>query len=261
MHSANSPELFFSLRRQRTARFRSCSPSPNPQPPSIDDRRLLLSAPPNPISRPPDLSEVLVPEQSVAMAPVSLARPMLRSPALRMAARRFESTTTQKATEAAKDAAAKSKEYQAKAQEGLSRVTSAAGPALAGAARGVSSALGRVGGPVGRLVGFVERQTPQVIYYSKVGLEMGKLVAQGQKISVPSVGTFQGFYQNLWQSIQNRSILRSGQNFLQSVRGLSTAQLAAGGVILAECLGFFTVGEMIGRFKLVGYHGETGAHH
>lgn len=192
---------------------------------------------------------------------MSLARPMLRSPALRMAGRRFESTTTQKATEAAKDAASKTKEYQAKAQEGLSRVTSAAGPAIAGAARGVTSALGKVGGPVGRAVGFIERQTPQVVYYSKVGLELGKLVAQGQKINVPSASTFQGFYQNLWQSIQNRSIIRSSQNFLQQIRGLSTAQIATGGVVLAECLGFFTVGEMIGRFKLVGYHGEVGSHH
>jgi F-type H+-transporting ATPase subunit g len=119
------------------------------------------------------------------MAPMTLARPMLRAPALRMAGRRFESTTAQKATEAAKDTAAKTKEYQAKAQEGLSRVTSAAGPAIAGAARGVTGALGKVGGPVGRAVGFVERQTPQVIYYSKVGLELGKLVAQGQKMSIP----------------------------------------------------------------------------
>jgi F-type H+-transporting ATPase subunit g len=193
------------------------------------------------------------------VAPMSsLARPMLRSSALRqVAARRLESTTSQKASEAAKDAASKAKDYQAKAQEGLSRVSSAAGPAIAGAAR----TLGKMGGPVGRAVNFVERQTPQVVYYSKVGLELGKLVANGQKINVPSVSTFQGFYQNLWQSVQNRSIVQSGQNFLQSVRGLSTAQLATGGVVLAECLGFFTVGEMIGRFKLVGYHGETGAHH
>lgn len=188
----------------------------------------------------------------------SLARPMLRSSALRQAAaRRFESTASQKASEAAKDAGSKAKEYQAKAQEGLSRVSSAAGPALAGAAR----TLSKVGGPVGRAVNFVERQTPTVVYYSKVGLELGKLVANGQKISVPSASTFQGFYQNLWQSVQNRSIVQSGQNFVQSIRGLSTAQLAAGGVVLAECLGFFTVGEMIGRFKVVGYHGETGSHH
>jgi len=35
----------------------------------------------------------------------------------------------------------------------------------------------------------------------------------------------------------------------------------AGGVLVAECLGFFTVGEMIGRFKLIGYHGEVAAAH
>ncbi|KEY65138.1 hypothetical protein S7711_04228 [Stachybotrys chartarum IBT 7711] len=196
---------------------------------------------------------------------MALVRPMLRSPAVRIAARRFESTTTQKASAAAKDAASKAKDTaataQGKAQEGLSRVTSAAGPALAGAARGVTSALGRIGGPVGRLAGFIERQTPQVVYYSKVGLELGKLVAQGQKISIPSVATFQGFYQNLWTSIQNRTILQSPQALIQQARSLNTAQLASGGVILAELLGFFTVGEMIGRFKLVGYRGETGSHH
>jgi len=31
------------------------------------------------------------------------------------------------------------------------------------------------------------------------------------------------------------------------------------GVVGAEVLGFFTVGEMIGKMKLVGYHGEV--HH
>ena len=32
-----------------------------------------------------------------------------------------------------------------------------------------------------------------------------------------------------------------------------------GGVVLAELLGFFTVGEIIGRVKIVGYHGDV--HH
>ena len=73
--------------------------------------------------------------------------------------------------------------------------------------------------------------------------------------------TFQTFYQNLWKSIQNRSILSSPQSYLQQMRNISTVQLATGGVILAECLGFFTVGEMIGRFKLIGYRGEPASHH
>lgn len=84
-------------------------------------------------------------------------RSTLRSPALRRAAfRRYESTTTQKATEAAKDTAGKAKEYQARASEGLSRVTSAAGPAVAGIARAASGTLGKIGGRTGKLIAFVE---------------------------------------------------------------------------------------------------------
>ncbi|KAF7548283.1 hypothetical protein G7046_g8733 [Stylonectria norvegica] len=184
----------------------------------------------------------------------SLARPMLRSPALRFAARRFESTTSQKAGEAAKDTASK-------AQDGLSRVTAAAGPAITGAAKGLGNVLSRFGGRSQRFVGFVERQVPWVVYYSKVSLELGKIVFHGQKMSPPSAATIQTYYQSLVKSVQNRSILQAPQKFVQQARNLSTTQLATGGVVLAECLGFFTIGEMVGRWKLVGYHGETGSHH
>ncbi|CAF3582174.1 unnamed protein product [Fusarium graminearum] len=184
----------------------------------------------------------------------SLARPMLRSPALRVAARRFESTTAQKAAENAKQAATR-------AQEGLSRVTSTAGPAIAGYAKGVASTLGKVGGRTGKIIGFVERQVPFVVYYSKVGLELGKFVFHNQKMSPPNMATFQTTYQNLIKSIQNRTIIQSSQNLVQQVRNIGPAQLAAGGVVAAEVLGFFTVGEMIGRFKLVGYRGEVSSHH
>ncbi|KAK4039845.1 L-arabinitol 4-dehydrogenase [Parachaetomium inaequale] len=182
---------------------------------------------------------------------------------------RFESTaTTTKAAEAAKQTASQASstasEASSKATQGLSRVTSAAGPAIANAAKGVSGALGRVGGRTGRLVAFVERQTPLVIYYSKVGLEMAKLVVRGQSMSPPSVSTFQTYFQNLWKQLQNPSTFFSTLMQLanpQQARNLSRTQVAAGGVLLAECLGFFTVGEMIGRFKLIGYHGEVNAAH
>lgn len=79
-----------------------------------------------------------------------------------------------------------------------------------------------------------------------------------------SVSTFQTYFQNLWKQLQNPSTFFS--NLMQSAnpqqaRNISRTQVAAGGVLLAECLGFFTVGEMIGRFKLIGYHGETHAAH
>ncbi|KAK4242652.1 putative sorbitol dehydrogenase [Achaetomium macrosporum] len=185
---------------------------------------------------------------------------------------RFESTnnttTTAKAAETAKQAASQASstasEAASRAAQGLSRVTSAAGPVIVGAAKGVTGTLSKMGGRTARLVAFVERQTPLVVYYSKVGLELAKLVVKGQNMSPPSMSTFQAYFQNLWKQLKNPSAFIS--SIMQSVnpqqiRNLSRTQVAAGGVLLAECLGFFTVGEMIGRFKLVGYHGETHAAH
>ncbi|KAI0438027.1 putative sorbitol dehydrogenase [Xylaria telfairii] len=227
----------------------------------------------------------------------SLARPVLRQSGAwsRMAARRFESTTS-KAAETAKEGAAKASskasattseyatkaqeglskasatasEYASKAQEGLSKVSSSAGPAIAGAAKGVASSLSKVGGRTARLVAFVEKQVPTVIYYSKVGAEVAKIVFRTQKMSPPPLETFQTYFQNVWK---NRiSLLQSASqaatktaqqpgSILSRVQNLNRAQLVAGGVVAAECLGFFTVGEMIGRFKIIGYHGETAAAH
>ncbi|KAI1137224.1 mitochondrial ATP synthase g subunit-domain-containing protein [Hypoxylon sp. FL0543] len=205
----------------------------------------------------------------------ALARPMLRQSGagFRTAARRFESTNTQKAAETAKEQAAKASkaasEYAAKAQQGLSRVTSSAGPAIAGAAKGIANSLGKVGGRTGRLIAFIERQIPTAIYYSKVGSELAKIVFRGQKMSPPSLATFQSYWQNALKQIRNpNALLETASKFaqqpsalLQQARNVNRAQLVTGGVILAECLGFFTVGEMIGRFKIIGYHGDNHAAH
>lgn len=49
------------------------------------------------------------------------------------------------------------------------------------------------------------------------------------------------------------------EGILSNIRSLDRKQLASIGVVFAEVLGFFTVGTMIGRMKVVGYHGEV--HH
>lgn len=141
------------------------------------------------------------------------ARPALRA-AARLPPRRLGSSGS--------DAAAKARQLQARAQQGLSRVSAAAG-----AARRLSAALGSFGGRTAKVVAYVERtaplpsraraappqnlpsvasdppltlpplpppffplffspgQTPVVIYYAKVGVEVAKLVFQGQKMSPP----------------------------------------------------------------------------
>ncbi|KIH91912.1 F-type H+-transporting ATPase subunit g [Sporothrix brasiliensis 5110] len=160
------------------------------------------------------------------------------------------STSSTTATDAASKARQTAADVTSKATQGLTRVTSAAGPALAGAARGLSSALGRVGGRTGRFINFVERQTPFVVYYSRVGLELGRLVFRNQKMAPPYTA-----FQNAWVQLQNPAqLLQKTTAFAKSARNLTPTQLAAGGVLAAEILGFFTVGEIVGRFKLVGYH-------
>ncbi|KAI1631646.1 GroES-like protein [Biscogniauxia mediterranea] len=211
----------------------------------------------------------------------TLARPMLRQSG-RFAARRFESTnatkaaeTTKQAAETAKQAAAKASatasKFASQAQEGLSKVTATAGPAIANAAKGLANSLGQVGGRTSKVVGVVEKYTPTVIFYSKVAAELAKIVFRGQKMSPPSLQTFQTYFQNAWKSLQNPSALTqyaseltskvSQQPIMQQVQNINRAQLATAGVVAIECLGFFTVGEMIGRRKIVGYHGDAGAAH
>lgn len=235
------------------------------------------------------------------MSSMALTRPLARQSGSlgRTAARRFESSTATKAAETAREAATKTsstasetyhkaaetaKEAAAKVsplaskyaataqqglQQGLSKITSAAGPA----AQGLATSLSKVGGRTGKVIAFAEKQLPHVIYYSKVALELGKIVFRGQKMSPPSVETFQSYWQKALKSIQSPSALIqtasqtaskvSGQpsSIIQQARNVDRAKLVAGGVVAAECLGFFTVGEMIGRFKIVGYHGGSGAAH
>lgn len=80
--------------------------------------------------------------------------------------------------------------------------------------------------------------------------------------------TFQNYFQNVWKQVQNpQALMRQlsskvpTQNPAESVKNISAAQWTAAGVLGAELLGFFTVGEIIGRMKLVGYHGEVEHHH
>lgn len=84
------------------------------------------------------------------------------------------------------------------------------------------------------------------------------------------MATVQTYWQGLLRRVQNPSALAQSAgktatqqpaSIFQTFRTQSPATLAASGVLLAECIGFFTVGEMIGRFKIIGYHGETGVHH
>lgn len=92
------------------------------------------------------------------------------------------------------------------------------------------------------------------------------------------MSTFQTYFQRALRQLDNPGFIRrqveskaaqaaekaaadQGPSLVQLARNIDRAQLVKGGVVVAEVLGFFTVGEMIGRMKIIGYHGDTGAHH
>ncbi|MCJ1380638.1 hypothetical protein MMC17_003746 [Xylographa soralifera] len=204
------------------------------------------------------------------MSAATASRTIFRRPphlVVRQGARRNASTTSQ-ATEAASNTASKAKDTASnatsKASERLSRVTTSAGSGLSRAGQAVSSTLGRIGGRTGRLVSFVQSMIPPTIYYSKVGLELSKLVFQGRKMTPPDVAAFQTYLNPVLRAVRNPSSLMSGtpssDTILSRIRNMDRAQMVSAGVLTAEVLGFFTVGEMVGRLKLVGYNGDVHHH-
>ncbi|KAI9730760.1 MAG: hypothetical protein M1834_005729 [Cirrosporium novae-zelandiae] len=181
-------------------------------------------------------------------------------------------STSSEAAQKAKESAASAA---AKAQETFSKVTAAAGPALTNAIKGMSNAtlgigkaLGNVGGRSGRLIAFVQSMIPPTMYYSKVFLELAKLVVEARKMTPPPAESFNTYYKMIMENIrQPRSLLTrvtksplTPESALQQLRNVDRQQAANAAVIFAEVMGFFTVGTMIGRMKIVGYRGGN-THH
>ncbi|KAK3627539.1 ATP synthase subunit G atp20 [Elasticomyces elasticus] len=189
------------------------------------------------------------------------------------------------ATEAASNTAAKAKdtasEVAGKAQQGLSRVTSSAGGAVGGAAERASQAVSGIGGRAGAVISFAQGLVPPTIYYARVVGELGKLMFQGRNMSPPTMQSIQSYLTPVQNALRNPSALMNqtqsqanqaaGQAakvaenpdaLMSRLRNFDSGAMASVGVIAAEVLGFFTVGEMLGRFKIIGYRsGEIPAHH
>lgn len=198
------------------------------------------------------------------MSATPASRVILRQSKLLLRRNNFRHAST--TSEAASKAQDTGRQVVSKASEGLSRVQSSAGAAISRVGSSAYNALSKVGGRTGRLISFVESLIPPTIYYSRVGLELARIVFKNQQMTPPTVAQFQSYLEPLINVFRNpRSIssvassLTSSVNpetVLSSIRNVNSRQLANAGIITAQVLGFFTVGEMIGRMKIVGYHGE-----
>lgn len=91
------------------------------------------------------------------------------------------------------------------------------------------------------------------------------------------MATFQTYFQNMISSFRTTSLSQassaaqstaqsmSPQSIIKRIQSMDNQQMISVGVVAAEAIGFFTVGEMIGRMKLIGYsssqHGHGATNH
>ncbi|KAK5198201.1 ATP synthase subunit G atp20 [Exophiala xenobiotica] len=201
------------------------------------------------------------------MSAAPASRAVLRQSRLLLRRNNFRQAST--ASEAASKAQDTGKQAVSKASEGLTRVQSSASSTISKVGSSAYNAVSKIGGRTGRMISFVESLIPPTVYYSRVGLELARMVVKGQSMAPPSTAQFQSYLQPLINVARNpRSITSSmssmtnsvnPESALSTVRNVNSQQLTTAAIIFAQVLGFFTVGEMIGRMKLVGYHGEV--HH
>ncbi|KAF2638231.1 hypothetical protein P280DRAFT_471354 [Massarina eburnea CBS 473.64] len=186
--------------------------------------------------------------------------------AVRRAGIRNASSSTETAKEKAGDVASK-------ASGGLSRVSSSAGAAASKVSAAAANLTGQAQAQAGGILGRVQTYLPRATYYSRIAIELGKLIAQQRAMAPPSVATVQSYLQPVINAARNplslfnkaadvaNSSAAQPANVLNRVRSISSAQWLSASVVAAEVVGFFTVGEIIGRRKLVGYRPNThGAH-
>ncbi|KAF3938078.1 hypothetical protein ABW19_dt0204619 [Dactylella cylindrospora] len=140
---------------------------------------------------------------------------------------------------------------------------------------GAVSAVNSAPGGGNKIVSAVQGAIPHVVYWSKVTAELGKQVYKSQQMSPPSLEAIQKFYAPVtdvllkpatwWGQIQTIrpriSALPDPETAWNSLRTVPAKDLAQYSVWALEFLGFFTVGTMIGRRKIVGYRGGVKEHH
>ncbi|KAK5131801.1 hypothetical protein LTR08_000556 [Meristemomyces frigidus] len=203
--------------------------------------------------------------------------------------RRAASTTTEAAQNAASLGAAKAKgsasEVAGKAQQGLSRVTSSASSTVSRVVSSASNTVSSMGGRTGQAITFAQGLVPPTLYYARVGGELVKLMFKGRNMYPPTMQTVQSYLTPVQNAIRNPSgLMRSAnqagaaaektaessakeamnnpESFLERLRSFDAATLTTVAVVTAEVIGFFSVGEMLGRFKIIGYRGDPhGEHH
>lgn len=112
---------------------------------------------------------------------------------------------------------------------------------------------------VGKLTSSLSKLTNATVYWSKVAVEVSKVVYKKEALAPPSTQQFQQVYQSwvkfLKTPAQQKQLLEKAGSFQ-----LTKASAAKAAIYGTQLLAFFSLGEIIGRRHIVGYP-AVGGHH
>jgi len=65
--------------------------------------------------------------------------------------------------------------------------------------------------------------------------------------------------QRMGSAVENtaQQAVQQPESFMTQLRNMDSGAMITVGVVAAEAIGFFSIGEMIGRFKIIGYRGDA----
>lgn len=108
----------------------------------------------------------------------------------------------------------------------------------------------------------VTKATTELLYYGRVGKELSIQVYTKEKWMPPNLQTFQKVYIDLYKNALG--LINKPCNIVKTYNKMSKDDMIKYGAIGVQLIGFYSVGEIIGRRKLVGYrnyyHPEEEAH-
>ncbi|SCU91242.1 LADA_0F08878g1_1 [Lachancea dasiensis] len=118
--------------------------------------------------------------------------------------------------------------------------------------------LARIQGFATRTVSKAQGYATKSIYYSKVVGELSKQVYLKEGLQPPSIADFQSVYTKLYKQAVSAALKpKQSLGFIKNVQKDDVVKYGAYGIQLA---GLYSLGEVIGRRKVVGYT-NYGAHH
>lgn len=124
----------------------------------------------------------------------------------------------------------------------------------------MSAIISKATGFVNNIASKSTKLANTVTYWSKVGAELGKTVYKQEGLAPPNVQQFQQVYQNAVKFVKSSS---QQQAFLEKVSQFqpNRANGIKAAVYGTHLLAFFSIGEIIGRRKIVGYPSFGHAEH